>query len=1260
MRTVFALLIVLFVFSTFNVQPGDTQVDLPEGAIARLNHGNSDLETVAFNPDGTILASGGGGEVQLWNVRTGILNHTIDGLGWVRSLAFSPNGTMLAIGLSDIILHLWNVAPASHIKQLEQSTVGFYDMAFSPDGTMLAVGSEDSRGTDSFSVVHLWDVSTSNYRIIRTLTGHTKGQSINRVLSVAFNPDGTTLAGGSVDGKVRLWDVSNWTVKNTLEHDDWVNDLAYSPDGTTIVTASGGYLHTWDVPSGTLKKRFRHGWAGDPLWSVAYSPDGTTIASGGGRGTDAALWDAETGALKKRLAGNNGSVLSVAYSPDGSLLATGGATSGAPNSVLLWGLTPSVPTPAMAPEFTEGSSATRAIAENTQLSVNIGTPVAATDADNDTLTYTLSGTDANAFSIDTTTGQLRTRAALDHETQSVYTVIITVSDGKLTDSITVTINITDIDEPELVTTPSTSDDTDNAQDSTQWHLPEGASARLGKGIIEEIAYSPDGGRLAVASGIGIWIYDAFTGAEVALFRGHTRSVLSVAYSRDGRTLATTSSDNTVRLWDAATGTLKNTLTGGVYSVAYSPDGSTLATGGYRDARLWDATTGILKNTLEHTNSATKVIFSPDGSTLATRGFNGTVRLWDTITGTLKNTLEHTTFVDSVAYSPDGATLATGGSNEIYLWDATSGTLKSTLEAAGWIYSIAYSPDGSMLAANGYSISSVGFRYEVHLWDTATGTLVRKLTGQRGSFGTITYSLDGRTLASASRDVVYLWDAATGALIQKLTGHTGSVYGTAYHPNERTLASAHYNGLLHLWDAATGNFINTHADGGNLYNIAYSPNGRTVAGGGYERVYLWDADNGNLIHTLEGHTSDVDSIAYSPDGSTIAAGSKGEVRLWDAATGTLTNTLEHPGSVKSLAYRPDGATLATGSDDRTARLWDAATGTLTNTLTGHTNWVNSVAYSPGGSTLATGSGREVRLWDAATGTLTHTLIGPHDVVYSIAYSPDGRTLASGNYNGAVRLWDMTTHTLLQTLMGHTGVVYSVAYSSDGTLLATGSEDGTVLLWDVAPTVDAYPAWDVNEDGQTNITDLILVLATFEKTPIVNPRTDVNGDGTVDKQDIIIVARHLGESTTPAAPISVALPERLTPEMLQQALDLLRAHNDGSLAFQRGIARLEQLLALLIPKETALLANYPNPFNPETWIPYELAEPADVSVRIYSVNGSLVRRLSLGHQAAGMYRSRSRSAYWDGKNELGESVASGVYFYTLTAGDFTATRKMLIRK
>ena len=146
----------------------------------------------------------------------------------------------------------------------------------------------------------------------------------------------------------------------------------------------------------------------------------------------------------------------------------------------------------------------------------------------------------------------------------------------------------------------------------------------------------------------------------------------------------------------------------------------------------------------------------------------------------------------------------------------------------------------------------------------------------------------------------------------------------------------------------------------------------------------------------------------------------------------------------------------------------------------------------------------------------------------------------------------------------------------------------------------------------------------------------------------------------APIRGALFGRLTPEGVQQALEMLRAHNDGSLALQRGIAALEHLLVSLTPKETTLLANYPNPFNPETWIPYHLAAPADVTLRIYSTDGKRVRTLALGPQPAGLYESKSRAAYWDGRNGLGERAASGVYFYTLTAGDFTATRKMLIRK
>ena len=207
--------------------------------------------------------------------------------------------------------------------------------------------------------------------------------------------------------------------------------------------------------------------------------------------------------------------------------------------------------------------------------------------------------------------------------------------------------------------------------------------------------------------------------------------------------------------------------------------------------------------------------------------------------------------------------------------------------------------------------------------------------------------------------------------------------------------------------------------------------------------------------------------------------------------------------------------------------------------------------------------------------------------------------------------------------------------------------------------ARPAWDVNEDGITDAGDLLLVTVALGQNPPENPRTDVNGDGVVDGKDAALVAEHLGEGEAPAAPSSVGTAD-LTPERVMRALDILRAADDGSLPFQRGIAKLEHLLALFIPEKTALFTNYPNPFNPETWIPYQLAEHADVTLSIYSIDGKLIRTLAIGYQPAGLYQYRSRAVYWDGRNALGEPVASGVYFYTLAAGAFTATRRMLILK
>jgi len=206
-------------------------------------------------------------------------------------------------------------------------------------------------------------------------------------------------------------------------------------------------------------------------------------------------------------------------------------------------------------------------------------------------------------------------------------------------------------------------------------------------------------------------------------------------------------------------------------------------------------------------------------------------------------------------------------------------------------------------------------------------------------------------------------------------------------------------------------------------------------------------------------------------------------------------------------------------------------------------------------------------------------------------------------------------------------------------------------------------DVNRDGVVTILDLILVAQQLGKRVSAGSPVDVNGDGIVSILDLIRVSREIAGS--PAAPPNPPAPlsggeGRVDAATIEAWIAQARLEDDGSLAFKQGVENLENLLASLIPEETALLANYPNPFNPETWIPYQLAESAEVTLTIYDINGEMIRRLAVGYQAAGMYRSRSRAVYWDGRNQLGESVASGLYFYTLTTGDFTATRRMLILK
>ena len=722
--------------------------------------------------------------------------------------------------------------------------------------------------------------------------------------------------------------------------------------------------------------------------------------------------------------------------------------------------------------------------------------------------------------------------------------------------------------------------------------------------------------------------------------GHTDSVRSVAFSPDGTTLAS-GSWKEIRLWDAGTGNHIRTLSGHthwVYSVAFSPDGTTLASGSFQDIRMWNARTGNRIRTLTgHTGWVRSVSFSPDGTTLASGSGDDTIRLWNTRTGNAIRTLSgHTSDVFSVSFSPDSRMLASGSrDNTIRLWDVNTGRhLRTfTTHAYGWSLSVAFSPDGQTLAScNGGNLvrgPRLKDRQSIHLWNVTSGELKWALTGYTFRINSVVFSPDGRALVSGNYDdTVRLWETRTGALVRIFTGHRDSVNSVSFSPDGTTLASGSDDGTIRLWDARTGNHIRTLS--GHTYwveSVSFSPDGTTLASGSRDStIRLWDAGTGNYIHTLSGHTSDVLSVSFSPDGTTLASGSSdGTVLLWELVPSPTSNATVSlsPTSIQSPAIGQQLTLSLKIADAKNVAGYQATVSYDTTAL----RYVESANgdYLPSGAFFIppVAEGNTVML--AAS---------------SLAGESDG--------NG--------------TLANITFEVVAVKPSTVRltNVLLTDSSGGSSVPQTENAEITEPPQLpeDVNKDGVVNIIDLTLVASNFGKTG--ENAADVNGDGVVNIIDLTLVAAAFGNTASAPEVWHRDLEVAPTSAEVEQWLRQARQVNLNDPTFQHGIIVLEQLLASLTPKETALLPNYPNPFNPETWIPYQLAAPADVTVSIHAADGKLVRTLALGHQLVGIYESRSRAAYWDGCNELSEPVASGVYFYTLTAGEFTATRKLSIKK
>ena len=612
------------------------------------------------------------------------------------------------------------------------------------------------------------------------------------------------------------------------------------------------------------------------------------------------------------------------------------------------------------------------------------------------------------------------------------------------------------------------------QKSMQWNLPEDVKARIGKGRVDVIQYSPDGKLLAIASGIGVWLYDVATRREIALLTEHTSIVDILAFSPDGRTFVSGSKDGTILLWGyrSADGSAsvqtkltvdREELSG--LNLAFSPDGKTLASGTGDAIQFWDTITGEQKSAITSFN--TFLSFSPDGTTIIVCvDRKGTISLWNPITGKHKKMIPgDIDCVVSVALSPNGKTLAMGShEGPIHLYDLDTSENKITLSGHKWqVMSLAFSPDGETLVSGSWDQT-------VRLWDVNTGEHKQTLTDHTDRVRSVALSPDGKTISSASSNgTIHFWDADTGNFQNTITGYMSGAESIRFSTDGQTIMIGYGDGAIRFWDSNTGQHIKTDnafrdmMSSGAVRNIMFTPDGKTLAWGD-DGMRLWavDTDEHRVILTISEWGNH--SLEFSPDGNMIAiAFGKGNlIKLWDMHTSEqkLTLTTGHTKDIFCLAFSPDSKTLVSTSEDNTIRLWDARTGENKKVFILDSAWRNDVAdwrvdsnwcglaFSPDGRTLAVGGGEIILLWDIETGKTKMRLTKATHRVFDLAFSPDGETIASAGFESNINLWDADTGEHKKTLIGHTAWVRSLAFSPDGKTLASRGNDGTVLLWEVS--------------------------------------------------------------------------------------------------------------------------------------------------------------------------------------------------------------------